>query len=68
MIGAKDLDAPVILDFESIKLGKPGQYELDLVQLFKGEPLVYKLEDGKYFIDIPSTFQLARKEKEEKKN
>ncbi|MBW2987493.1 Zn-ribbon domain-containing protein [Candidatus Woesearchaeota archaeon] len=67
MIGAKELDAPVILDFESIKLSKPGQYELDLVQLFKGEPLVYKLEDGKYIIDIPSTFQIARKDKKEEK-
>jgi len=47
---------PVILDFESIRVTAPGKYELDLVDLFKGNPLVFRLEEGKYVIDIPSTF------------
>lgn len=55
---------PVFLDFESIRVLKPGHYELDLVQLFRGKPLVYKLEDGKYIIDLVSTFESSRKEKE----
>jgi len=41
-------DNPVILDLESIKILKPGKYDIDLVHLFKGMPLVYRLEDGKY--------------------
>lgn len=50
-------DAPVVLNFESIRIGKPGKYELDLVNLFDSkQPLVYKLEDGKYMIDVASTF------------
>ena len=50
-------DAPVVLNFESIRVGKPGEYELDLVNLFDTkQPLVYKLEDGKYMIDVASTF------------
>jgi len=49
-------DDPVILDIESIRVKKPGQYELDLVHLFKGDPLVFKLEEGKYMIDIIETF------------
>lgn len=57
---------PVFLDFESIRILKPGHYELDLVQLFRGKPLVYKLEDGKYIIDLVSTFESSRKEKERK--
>lgn len=58
-------DEPVVLDLESIKILKPGQFELDLVNLFKKDhPLVYKLEEGKYMIDIPQTF---RKMKEKKK-
>lgn len=61
LIGTDDLDAPVVLDFESIRISKPGQYHLDLVHLFKGEPLVYRLEDGKYVIDIPSSFQIMKK-------
>ena len=58
-------DQPVILDIESIRVLKPGQYELDLVDLFKGEPLVYKLEDGKYIIDLLGTFEILKKKKEE---
>lgn len=58
IVGDKlDKDKPVILDFESIRIVKPGKYELDLVDLFRGKPLVYKLEEGKYVIDIVSTFQ-----------
>ncbi len=54
-------DQPVILDFESIRVLKPGKYELDLVHLFKKEPLVFKLADGKYMIDVEATFNAFRK-------
>lgn len=47
---------PIVLDIESIRIKKPGQYELDLVNLFKGEPLVFKLEEGKYMVDVIETF------------
>ena len=53
-------DEPVILDLESIKIKKPGQYELDLVHLFKGEPLIFKLEEGKYMIDVVESFKKLR--------
>ena len=52
-----DEDKPVILDLETIRVLKPGQYELDLVHLFKNDPLVFKLEDGKYMIDLPQAFK-----------
>lgn len=56
-----DRDMPVILDIESIKIVKPGKFEIDLVNLFKkGHPLIYKLEDGKYMIDLPETFKKIR--------
>ena len=55
-------DQPVFLDLESVRILNPGQYELDLVHLFKGKPLVYKLEDGKYIIDLVSTFEAKDKE------
>jgi len=61
MIGTSDPDRPVVLDFESIRVVSPGKYELDLVQLFNGEPLIFKLEEGKYVIDLPETFQRMRK-------
>lgn len=50
-------DAPVILDVESIRILKPGKYELDLVHLFKKDPLIFKLEEGKYIIDLPQAFK-----------
>jgi len=67
----KDFDdeIPIVLDLETIKVLGPGKFELDLVDIFKGRPLVYKLEEGKYIIDVPSTFaakEIDLKEREEK--
>ncbi len=53
---SKDEETPVVLDFESIRILKPGQYEIDLVHLFKGDPIIFKLEEGKYMIDVIETF------------
>ncbi len=58
-----DKEKPVILDFESIKILKPGQYELDLVSLFKKEPLIFRLEEGKYMIDIAESFKMLSSKK-----
>ena len=54
-------EKPIVLDLESIKIMKPGKYELDLVRMFKGEPLIFKLEEGKYIIDIPESFKKIKK-------
>jgi len=67
IVGDIDKDKPVVLDFESIKVKQPGKFEIDLVSLFKRNPLVYKLEEGKYVIDLASSFQLKRGEKKEAK-
>ncbi len=51
--GIEDEEVPVFLDFESVKIIKPGKYLLDLSKLFSTDkPKVYKLEDGKYIIDL----------------
>ena len=53
--GIQDQETPVFLDFESVRVIKPGKYAIDLTKLFaKDKPRVYKLEDGKYFIDLNS--------------
>lgn len=52
-------DVPVVLDFESINVVEQGKFELDLVNLFKKDPLIYRLSDGKYFIDLPETFKTS---------
>jgi len=58
IVGVEELDAPVILDIESVNVMKPGTYELDLIELFKGKPLVYKMADGKYVVDLGSAFKV----------
>ncbi|MBU2634434.1 MAG: Zn-ribbon domain-containing protein [Nanoarchaeota archaeon] len=58
LIGEKGQDKPIVLDLESIRILKPGQYEISLVDLFRGKPLVYRLEEGKYIIDLASTFKV----------
>ena len=59
IIGVKE-EEPVILNFESVRVIKPGKFELDIVNLFrKDRPLVYKLEEGKYIIDLASTLEVS---------
>lgn len=55
-IKQEDSDKPVVLDVEAIRIMKPGKYELDLVHLFKKDPLIIKLEEGKYMIDLGQAF------------
>ncbi len=55
MAGIEKEDAPVILDLESIRATGSGRYEIDLANLFsKNRPLIYKMEEGKYIIDLTS--------------
>ena len=62
LVGNKiDYEKPIILDLESVNVLKPGKFEIDLVSLFRKDiPLIYKLEEGKYVIDLPRTFQKRR--------
>jgi len=56
MAGIVDEETPVILDLESVRAIGSGKFEIDLVNLFnKKRPLIYKLEEGKYIIDLAST-------------
>ncbi len=59
----KQKDKPIILDLESVNISKPGKYELDIVRLFKKEPLIFKLEEGKYVIDLPESFKKLKTKK-----
>ncbi len=61
IVGPSSSDEPVVLDLESIRVVKPGKYEIDLVHLFKGDPVIYKLDEGKYIIDIIKSFAAAKK-------
>ncbi len=55
ILGTEDEESPVFLDFESIRVLKPGKYLLDIARLFdKNRPQIYQLEDGKYIVDFGS--------------
>lgn len=64
IIGIDDEEIPVILDLESVRVLGPGKFEIDIVNLFnKNRPLVYKLEEGKYIIDLASTLKASENKK-----
>lgn len=60
-------EEPVVLDFETINVVEPGKFEIDLVNLMnKEKPLVYKLEEGKYMIDVAESFKRNKEAKSAK--
>ena len=65
--GIIDEEMPVILDLESVRITGSGKFEIDIVRLFKkNTPLIYRLEEGKYIIDLASTLSKSLKEVKEK--
>jgi predicted nucleic acid-binding Zn-ribbon protein len=69
MAGIIDEDIPVILDLESIRVTGAGKFEIDLVKLFNQKrPLIYKIEEGKYIIDLASTLKQSVKSIKEIRN
>ena len=69
MAGIVDDEAPVILDIESVRVTGEGKFEIDLVNVFnKKRPLIYKIEEGKYIIDLASTLEQNVKDLKEIRN
>ncbi len=67
--GITDTEAPVILDIESVRAIGSGKFEIDLINLFrKDRPLIYKLEEGKYIIDLATTLNQNAKDIKEIRN
>jgi hypothetical protein len=63
-----DEQEAVVVDLESIRVVAPGKYELNLQQLMNAEhPIIYKLGEGKYVVDIVNTFQRLSQKRAEKK-
>ena len=66
MVGITDEETPVILDLESIRAVGSGKFEIDVVNLFnKKRPLIYKIEEGKYLIDLATTLNNSVKNMKE---
>lgn len=65
---SEEPEKPVILDLESVRVISPGKFEIDIINLFsKRRPIIYKLEEGKYIIDLTSTYRKANSEEINKK-
>ncbi len=61
IIGVEE-EKPVILDLESIRIIKPGKFEIDISKLMRNKnQIIYKLEEGKYIVDIASLFESTKK-------
>jgi len=68
MAGIPNEESPVILDIESVRISGEGKFELDIVKLFRRNlPLIYKLEEGKYIIDLTPTIKQSRKDAKEER-
>jgi predicted nucleic acid-binding Zn-ribbon protein len=69
LAGITELDTPVILDIESVRVSGDGKFEIDLVNVFnKKRPLIYKVEEGKYIIDLSTTLKNSIKDIKEIRN
>ena len=53
----EDLREELNEQFESIKIVRPGQYELNLMELYNRDEYIISLqEDGRYVIDVPDSW------------
>lgn len=52
ILKVEDEEKPVILDLESVRVLAPGKFELDIVSLMNRKPVVFKVSEGKYVIDL----------------
>ena len=51
---------------EYVRVTGSGKFEIDLINLFrKDRTLIYKLEEGKYIIDLATTLDQSMKEVKE---
>jgi predicted nucleic acid-binding Zn-ribbon protein len=66
ILKVEDEEEPVILDIESVRVTAPGKYEIDLVSLLNRKPIVFKLEEGKYMIDVESSLKSSKENLSEK--
>lgn len=65
ILGIEDEDKPVVLDVESVRVLSPGKFEIDIASLMNRKPIVFKLEEGKYVIDL-SSLNVPEKDKNKK--
>jgi predicted nucleic acid-binding Zn-ribbon protein len=64
---SEEPDKPIVLNLESVRVIRPGKFEIDIINLFsKKRPLIYRLEEGKYIIDLSDTIKVSKEEIDKK--
>jgi predicted nucleic acid-binding Zn-ribbon protein len=63
ILNVEDDEEPVILDIESVRVISPGKFEIDLTALLNKKPVVFKLQEGKYMIDLESSMPVKKDDK-----
>ena len=64
---SEEPDKPIVLNLESVRVIRPGKFEIDIINLFsKKRPLIYRLEEGKYIIDLSDTIKVSQEEIDKK--
>ncbi len=63
ILNVTDDEEPVILDIESVRVISPGKFEIDLIALLNRKPIVFKLQEGKYMIDIEGSMPFKKEDK-----
>lgn len=61
ILKVEDDEKPVVLDVESVRVLGPGKFEIDIVGLMSKKPIVFKLQEGKYIIDLSNLNQEEKK-------
>lgn len=53
IVDIEEIEVPIILKLENIRILGPGKYEIDVNQLMKKEkPVIFKVQEGTYVIDL----------------
>ena len=65
ILKVEDEEEPVILDIESVRVISPCKFEIDLVSLLNRKPIVFKLGEGKYMIDVESSMPVKKSDVED---
>lgn len=60
LIDEPEPEKPIILKLENIRILEPGKYEIDINELLKKDkPVIYKVQEGTYVIDLKYLKQIT---------
>ena len=58
---AEEAKRPISLDIETVRMASRGKFGIDVGGMLSGKPMVMKVKDGVYYIDLPSAMKKVKK-------